>query len=43
MREEWENIATELETHWNFPNCLGAMDGKQIVIKQPKKFEILLF
>ena len=28
-------MAKEYETMWNFPNCLGALDGKHIRIKQP--------
>lgn len=29
------NIAQQYETVWNFPNCLGAIDGKHIVIQCP--------
>ena len=28
--EQWVQIADEFEYHWNFPNCLGAIDGKHI-------------
>ena len=34
--EEWMKIADAFEEKWNFPNCIGAMDGKHIVIKQSK-------
>ncbi|XP_039962355.1 putative nuclease HARBI1 [Bactrocera tryoni] len=33
--EEWKIIATEFFEMWNFPNCLGAIDGKHINIKRP--------
>lgn len=33
--EEWRNVATEFEKKWHFPNCLGALDGKHIVIRAP--------
>ena len=33
--QEWTS-AKEYEERWNFPNCIGSMDGKHIVIKQPK-------
>ena len=29
-------ISRLFESQWNFPNCYGAMDGKHIVIKQPR-------
>ena len=35
--EEWRTIASELETYWNFPHCLGALDGKHVVIQAPSK------
>ena len=35
--EKWKVIAKEYEDRWNFPNCIGSIDGKHIVIKQPKQ------
>jgi len=32
---EWKRIAKEFEYKWNFPNCLGAIDGKHIVMQAP--------
>ncbi|GFQ64629.1 protein ALP1-like [Trichonephila clavata] len=32
---EWKMIAEEFWEKWNFPMCLGAMDGKHIRIKPP--------
>lgn len=32
---EWKHIAGEFERKWNFPNCLGAVDGKHIRIQPP--------
>ena len=29
---EWLNIANEFEENWNFPNCLGATDGKHVAM-----------
>ena len=33
--EEWLAISSVFEKRWNFPNCLGAVDGKHIVIQKP--------
>lgn len=33
---EWINIAEGFEKSWNFPNCIGSIDGKHIAIKKPK-------
>ncbi|XP_046389323.1 uncharacterized protein LOC124158179 [Ischnura elegans] len=28
--DEWGEIAREFQEKWNFPNCIGALDGKHI-------------
>ncbi|XP_039968628.1 putative nuclease HARBI1 [Bactrocera tryoni] len=33
--EEWKTIASEFYELWNFPNCLGAIDGKHVNITKP--------
>ena len=33
---DWLRIATEFEEEWNFPNCIGAIDGKHIIMDFPK-------
>ncbi|XP_031776798.1 uncharacterized protein LOC116415772 [Nasonia vitripennis] len=32
---EWLQIAQDFEEKWNFPNCIGALDGKHIEINRP--------
>ncbi|KAK1175525.1 hypothetical protein AOXY_G191 [Acipenser oxyrinchus oxyrinchus] len=34
-KEDWETISREYEHRWNFPNCLGAIHGKHVVIQAP--------
>lgn len=36
-REHWESIAVGFESKWHFPHCIGALDGKHVVIKKPGK------
>lgn len=33
--EEWEEIASDFYEKWNYPNCLGAIDGKHVVVQAP--------
>lgn len=35
--EEWRAIADEFNSRWNFPNGIGAIDGKRINIQQPRR------
>ena len=34
---EWKKISQDFNDLWNFPHCLGAGDGKHVVIECPKK------
>lgn len=34
-KEEWKQISTGFEKYSNFPNCIGAIDGKHIRIIKP--------
>ena len=33
--EEWKKIETEFRIRWNFPNCVGAIDGKHCAVRKP--------
>ncbi|XP_028140337.2 uncharacterized protein LOC114334492 [Diabrotica virgifera virgifera] len=34
--QEWETITNGFSVLWNFPKCVGVMDGKNIAIQAPK-------
>ncbi|KAK8766225.1 hypothetical protein V5799_006995 [Amblyomma americanum] len=33
--QEWKKIATDMLVEWNFPNCIGCIDGKHVSIECP--------
>ncbi|XP_048006268.1 protein ANTAGONIST OF LIKE HETEROCHROMATIN PROTEIN 1-like [Leguminivora glycinivorella] len=33
--EQWLVVANDYDTLWNFPHCLGAIDGKHILLQSP--------
>jgi hypothetical protein len=35
-KDEWITIASRFEKEWNFPNSLGALDGKHIAFRARK-------
>lgn len=36
-KDDWKQISKEYKELWNFPNCLGSLDGKHINIRCPIK------
>ncbi|XP_043479980.1 putative nuclease HARBI1 [Leptopilina heterotoma] len=41
--EEWKIVAEGFRVKWDFPNCVGALDGKEIRIKAPPHSGSLYF
>lgn len=41
--ETWKQIADEFYDNWQFPNCIGALDGKHVNIRCPKNSGSLNF
>ena len=40
---EWHSTADDFFMRWNFPNCIGAIDGKHIMIQCPVNSESLFY
>ena len=41
--DEWKRIEKGFSAKWSFPNCIGALDGKHIVIQAPHNSGSLFF
>ncbi|CAH1990031.1 unnamed protein product [Acanthoscelides obtectus] len=39
----WKKIARDFEVLWNYPHCIGACDGKHIVLQNPKNSGSLFY
>ena len=39
----WQEVANKFGTRWNFPHCCGALDGKHVRIRKPRKSGSLYF
>jgi len=35
--EEWALVGHKFETLWNFPHCIGSLDGKHVNFRPPRK------
>jgi len=33
--DEWKKIAHDFEIKWNFPHCIGSINGKHVIIQSP--------
>ncbi|KAH8041741.1 hypothetical protein HPB51_017561 [Rhipicephalus microplus] len=42
-KADWAKIAGDFTRRWQFPNCLGAVDGKHVAITCPPKSESAFF
>ena len=42
-KEEWKSIEYEFQTRWNFPHCIGALDGKHVVTQAPARAGSMFF
>eukprot|EP00794_Sanderia_malayensis_P020795 gene20795-22833_t len=40
---DWRYLAKEFAEQWNFPNCLGAVDGKHVMIECPHNADSATF
>ena len=43
MENQWKKIARGFEENWNFPHCIGGIDGKHVIIQAPEKSGSLFF
>ena len=41
--QDWRKIENEFWMRWNFPNCIGAIDGKHIMLQTPARSGSLFY
>ncbi|KAG8230426.1 hypothetical protein J437_LFUL015447 [Ladona fulva] len=41
--DQWKSIASDFYNKWNFPNCIGCIDGKHVRIRCPKETGSMFF
>lgn len=41
--EQWQRVEEKFWRIWNYPNCIGALDGKHCVIEKPPKTGSMYF
>ena len=41
--QDWRKIESQFWTRWNFPNCIGAIDGKHIMLQAPARSGSLFY
>ena len=40
---EWRQIPAEFTEQWNFPHCVGAIDGRRVNIQSPARSSLTYF
>lgn len=43
LEDDWRSIAEDFEDIWDFPHCIGAIDGKHVIIQVSYTFITILF
>ena len=41
--DDWTKISEGFYRYWNFPNCIGAIDGKHVVMQAPPSAESMYY
>ena len=42
-KNHWRQIASGFWNRWNYPNCIGALDGKHVILQAPPKSGSVFF